>query len=552
MDASLATTFAWTARRHWWLLGVGVLVGLAVGAVALAVSQPVYSSAASVLVQPIGDVEVNLQTEAQLARSTETASDAQALLLRTLGPLSPRGSTAGPPPAVEVLPNTSVLVIRYEAPTPEAARAGARAFAEAYLDNRTAGARATLDAKMNVLTAKIEQVDNQIAILNTRISRLPAGSPDLLTLRGTVSKLSDQITSLTNNANELATTTVNAGRIIQEPELPKRPVRPEGWLYLTCTGAAGVTLGLVGAVGRDRLSRNVRHGLDVTRRDGIPLLADLTSYDSVTRAGVQSSKEPAGRAFNRLRNEVVASLRPDDQVILVTGASPGGASTIVAANLAAALARADNEVVLVGANVPEFGTQTLTLSAVFDVADIPGLTDVLTGRSSLPRALQRAARSPRLRVVTPGGTASAAGLLQSEGVRGALFALRRQARYIVLEAPSAASGADAQSLAQAADAAILVVESGRARHAQVADAAVQMRLVGTRLLGAIVLRPVLTTPDEAEVFRPMHRAEDAAPDSWSEHARMAAEAPTTVLKIVTRSDQARVEQPVADEAQIQG
>ena len=65
---------------------------------------------------------------------------------------------------------------------------------------------------------------------------------------------------------------------------------------------------------------------------------------------------------------------------------------------------------------------------------------------------------------------------------------------MVVEAPSTASGADAQSLARVADAAILVVETGRTRHAQVVDAAQQFRLVGTRLLGAVLLSPPLPEP----------------------------------------------------------
>jgi hypothetical protein len=196
---------------------------------------------------------------------------------------------------------------------------------------------------------------------------------------------------------------------------------------------------------------------------------------------------------------------------------------VVAASLAGAFARADTEVVLVGANAPEPGTPPL--SQLFDVADIPGLSDVLSGRVALPAALQRAARLPRLRVITPGGTASAAGLLQSEGARSAVQALRRQARYIVVEAPSTAAGADAQSLARVADAAILVVEAGRSRPAQVADAAEQLRLVGTRLLGAVLLSPPMPVPDERERPRPL-----GGPDEWFAQTPPIVDAPTERLR----------------------
>ena len=85
------------------------------------------------------------------------------------------------------------------------------------------------------------------------------------------------------------------------------------------------------------------------------------------------------------------------------------------------------------------------------------------------------------------GTASANGLLQSQALRDTLGKLRTGgAEYVVVEAPSTALGADAQSLASQADAAIVAVELRRTRHDEIDDAAEQLRRVGTPLLGAVV------------------------------------------------------------------
>jgi hypothetical protein len=77
--------------------------------------------------------------------------------------------------------------------------------------------------------------------------------------------------------------------------------------------------------------------------------------------------------------------------------------------------------------------------------------------------------------------------MQSQRLRDTLEALRRQTGYVVIEAPSTSSSADAQSLASLADAAILAVELRRARRPMLFDAAEQLRRVGTPLLGAVVL-----------------------------------------------------------------
>ena len=494
-----------TGTRQRLAVGLGLVLGIGTGlggsAIALAATPPTYASTASVLVQQIGSDPPNLPTEAQLARSTVTAADAA----RTVGRST---QDIGASTTVEPLEGSSILLITVRGASPGAAQAAARAIATAYLANRGQTARAAIQDQITIVTARIADTDKQAATVNATMARLPANSPDLTTLRGSMSVLTAQLTALTTRLTDLQMTAIDPGRVIGDPELPADPVYPRPWLYRSVGVGVGALLGPLVPLARRRLARRIRDAADVTRR-GVPVLAHA----------VTEQRENAARTFNRLRNEIIASLGTGDRVLLVVGVTPGAASTLVATNLAAAFARADTEIVLVGANAPEPGTQPL--SQIFDVADIPGLSDVLAGRVSLPASLQRAARLPRLRVITPGGTASAAGLLQSEGAHSAVLALRKLARYLVVEAPSTASGADAQSLARVADAAVLVVEAGRSRPAQVSDAAEQLRLVGTRLLGAVLLWPAAppTTVDE-----------DQPQDEWLSDKPSIVDAPTAKLR----------------------
>jgi Mrp family chromosome partitioning ATPase len=519
-------------RRLWWLVGAGVVVGAGVGAALMLAVDPVYSSSVSVLVAPV-DGEPNMQTEAQLVRSTRTVADARAVM----------GGVADALPSVEAVPGTSVLVIRFEARSPGAAQVGAQAFAEAYLNNRSLAGRAAVNEEIAAVLPRLDELNNQIGEINTLIATLPSNSPQLATLRSTLTALTTQASSLTARMNELQTQRVNPGQIIADANLPSAPVRPLPWIYLGAGGLAGALLGSATVPAVARWSRRVRSGADLHRHNGVTLLAELDAVSIGT-----GPQHPSARAFNRIRNEVVATLRDGDRTLLVTGASSGPASMLVAANLAAAFARAESDVVLVGASVPQLGPdfahESTTLSQIFDVADVPGLTDVLSGRTSLAHVVQRAARSPRLRVITPGGTASSAGLLQSEGARGVLSALARQARYVVIEAPSTAAGADAQSLASVADAALVVVEAGRTHHQQVVDAVTQLRRVGTRLLGAVVV-PRVTAWDvgrpRGHASRPGHgfsenSASEYVTEAWITTKPTALDAPTRALDQVTRRE----------------
>jgi Mrp family chromosome partitioning ATPase/capsular polysaccharide biosynthesis protein len=512
-------------RRHRLLLYGTVLVGLGVGIAMPHVLPTSYRATATVLVLPVptsSDVHapIDLDTEAQLARSTDAITRAAAILG---APVQPRLADAV---SVSPLAGSSVLAVTYTASTPAAAQAGARAFAQAYLAGRGSAAADALRAQTGTLQALRTDATNQLATLDAQLARLTAGSPRAATLRDSRAAVQGRVTTLSSRLDDLVTTAVTPGRIISDSTLPAAPVRPAWWIPL----ALGAGLGLVVGAGlvtiSEQLNRTLRDAHDIIRT-GLPVLACLDPAGKPVRRpttsprrlrtttsgpgwrlttsppGLRGTNDTRGAGsrdltsltettgsrpgYDRLRNEVAATLSAADRVLLVTSANRGAPSTVVAANLAAALARVGHEVILLGANPPDLGVDTVLLSGLFDIADIPGLTDVLGGRVTLAAALQTPPREPRLRVVTPGGAASANGLLQSQTAAATIARLRGQARFIVVDSPSTASSADAQSLAGHADAAILVAETGRTRHDQLGDGAAQLRAVGVRVLGAVLL-----------------------------------------------------------------
>jgi uncharacterized protein involved in exopolysaccharide biosynthesis/Mrp family chromosome partitioning ATPase len=484
-------------RRQWWVVLVATAAGLAVGAGITGAMPKVYESSTSVLVQAVDQDSnaaggrtkgaINLDTEAQLVGSGAVAVQAQQLMRSGRSPLDLAKEVS-----VEVPANTTVLVISYDAGKPADAQAGSHAFAEAYLRNREQTAQAGLDQQVKSLTAKIKQLTTALTAYNARIAAAKPGSSDRSNLESLRSNSQNQLNSLTGRVNELTTTTIDAGGIISDARLPSTPISPNAMLNTASGAMAGLLLGLIVAFCRERFDRRLRTVTDVRDRGRMNVLAALDSRTAPRFDDVLQPYGPGGRIFNRLRNEVLASLNPGDQIIVVTGASRGAATTLVAANLAAALARTGSDVVLMGAHLPDSVVDAAPLARILGVSPMPGLSDLLAGRVTLARAMQRTPRIPSLRVITTGGAATAAGLMQSQRLRDTLEAVRRTAGYVVIEAPSTSSSADAQSLASLADAAILAVELRRARRPALLDAYEQLRRVGTPLLGAVVL-PRLTS-----------------------------------------------------------
>ncbi|MFI5935602.1 Wzz/FepE/Etk N-terminal domain-containing protein [Actinoplanes sp. NPDC051494] len=485
-------------RRHWWVVLAMTLAGLAVGAGVTRIMPKVYESSTSVLVTPVeldtnaagGRTKgtINLDTEAQLVPSGAVAAKAAALLRSPVPPTELARDVS-----VEVPPNTTVLVIRFEADNPKDAQSGSHAFAEAYLRNREESARADLDNRIKTLNLKIRPLTTSLVSINTRLSRAQPGSAERGNLESQRSSTQNQLNNLNSTLNGLTTTTISAGSIISDAREPDEPTSPNAMLNFAAGAMIGLLLGLVLAFLRERFDRRLRTAADVRDRGRIPVLAALDERTTPHFDDVLQPYGPGGRVFNRLRNEILASLNAGDQIIVVTGASRGSATTLVAANLAAALARTGSDVVLIGAHLPDSVVDAAPLARMLGVSAMPGLSDLLAGRVSLNDVVQRTARIPSLRVVTTGGAATAAGLMQSQRLRDTLDSLRRQAGYIVIEAPSTSSSADAQSLASLADAAILAVELRRSKRPALLDAAEQLSRVGTKLLGAVVL-PQLTGP----------------------------------------------------------
>jgi Mrp family chromosome partitioning ATPase len=204
------------------------------------------------------------------------------------------------------------------------------------------------------------------------------------------------------------------------------------------------------------------------------------------RREVFGAYSPGGRVFSQLRNVVSSQLTHDQRIIVVAGVAPGPAASVVAANLATAMARAGDRATAVAANP----STTVGLPELFGTDSVPGLADVWSGRVDLAVATCAAPRQPSLNVIGPGAAARATGPT-SEAAAETFSKLAEAGRFVVVDAPPLSCSADAQLLAGHADAVILAVQSGRDSIGETAAATLAMRQIDTPLLGAVLLPNVL-------------------------------------------------------------
>lgn len=490
-------------RRSWWLIVGTVLAAVAAGLGYTAVAEQVYQSTASVLVMPTAadtpvagartSGQVNLDTEAQLVKSTEVAeAAAEALGAASVAELEEQVS-------VSVPPNTSVLEISFRAASPEAAREGTVAFSEAYLAHRRDAATSSIESAIAALEPSLDDGGAAAREAEAQIEELEAEREAVV-----------------------------PGRVINQPTAPESPISPNPMFNLAAAVGAGLPLGLALAWARHRLARRVQYPGDLVERCELDVLGSVPKAVKFQRREVFGAYSPGGRVFAQMRNVVASQLTGGQRVVVVAGIAPGPAASVVAANLATTMARAGDRITAVAANP----STTVGLPELFGTEPVPGLSDVWSGRVDLSEATQPAPRQPSLSVVGPGAAARAAGPT-SEAALETFTELAESGRFVVVDAPPLSCSADAQLLAGHADAVILAVQSGRDTVAETSAAAEAIRQVDAALLGAVLLPNALGPM--SNVPMPSARRESASRPLQSISAD---ETPTDSLEAIQEPERA--------------
>jgi succinoglycan biosynthesis transport protein ExoP len=365
-------------RRRWLLFLGFLLVGGTAGLGLLRFTPAAYTATTQVLVAPVGVQDqsnqvtnrqrepLNLDTEAQIAQSSVVA-DKAAKELKTSTP---------EPVEVSVPPNSAVLWISVTAADPAVAAAQSRAYAQAYLANRTESAQATMTAQQKAMLVKLKQVNTALDAVIKELALAGKGTIQHTIAAHRQSVLNRQAYSLTLKYDALRTVAITPGSVISQATPPTVPSSPSLPLYLGTGLMIGLLLGTATAYARDQLDTRLRTAADVERLTGLPVLGDLSDplrqgvpYDLASaviaacpgkRLLVRAIPAELGAA------PVVAPLAGTAPLSLLTGSDVGDLARADAALLLVGLRRATSTQVAAAVrhlgrhNVPIIGVVTTT------------------------------------------------------------------------------------------------------------------------------------------------------------------------------------------------
>jgi len=189
------------------------------------------------------------------------------------------------------------------------------------------------------------------------------------------------------------------------------------------------------------------HSLKIPRKGGV-----AGSVVTLTKPGSRQAE-----AFRALRTNLFFLQDDDHRVLHVTSPLPGDGKTTVSVNLAVSIAQSGKSVLLIDADL-----RRSRISDVLDLADSPGLSDVLKGTTELDMAVQRPAQLGCLHVLTAGRPAgNPSELLTQPAFPALLDQLRTEYDYVVIDSPPILAVSDPSIIAPRSDGVLVVLRIKR-------------------------------------------------------------------------------------------
>jgi capsular exopolysaccharide synthesis family protein len=301
---------------------------------------------------------------------------------------------------------------------------------------------------------------------------------------------------ITNNDRPNNVTVATYSRV---PRAPVGPQRMRNVLIaLLLSLAAGIGLAFL----LDYLDDTVKSVDDVDRYIHVPALALIPAMRTersrlkgkvaampaednaaMALAVISDVRSPIAEAYRHLRTSLLlSSAGQPPKTILVTSSQPSEGKTTTAANIATTLAQTGAEVLIVDCDL-----RRPRIHVHFNVPNLQGVTNYLSGESDLDALFQHFDKLPNLKVLPSGPVPpNPAELLGSDEMRKLLTVLGERFTHIIIDSPPAISFTDASILSTMVDGVMLVVHGGRSSRAVVRRAKQQLIDVGANIFGVVL------------------------------------------------------------------
>jgi tyrosine-protein kinase Etk/Wzc len=252
------------------------------------------------------------------------------------------------------------------------------------------------------IDSQLKEINGQISTMNDHIKSLPLIEQNLLRLSREVKVNTDLYTSLLNTTQQLklaAVGRVSNVRLVDAAMLPEKPVKPNRPVIVALAALGGLFLGVLLAFFKKSLYGRIDTPEQVERVSGMPVFATIphskkqkelfeqvhSRQQKVPLLANVSSTDVAIESLRNFRTALQFSLPQfKNNIVVISGATPGLGKSFVSANLAAIMAATGKKVLLIDSDL-----RNGLLHLYFGFGRQDGLSDAIAGARTVDQVIHR-------------------------------------------------------------------------------------------------------------------------------------------------------------------
>jgi succinoglycan biosynthesis transport protein ExoP len=297
-------------------------------------------------------------------------------------------------------------------------------------------------------------------------------------------------------------------RVVTTASPPHTPSSPKIALTLALAALCGLGLGVMSAVAREQLNRQIHTRAQLEELLGTSCLAVLPAFSEKKTALRKRRATQDSGAFRQISEvapfsataealryiKVAIDLHPTGgKVIGIVSALPGEGKTTVATSFAAFVAKSGARTLLIDADL-----RNPAMTRALGYTNAPGLLNMVADKSDFDDLVITDTKYkfdflPSSTRIKPSNSSD---ILNSPAIKDMLKAARNEYDYVLVDLPPVLPVVDVKAAAHLFDAFVLVVEWGSTSTDEIVKAVNSSPILSERLLGA-----VLNKADEAVMRR---------------------------------------------------
>jgi exopolysaccharide transport family protein len=297
-------------------------------------------------------------------------------------------------------------------------------------------------------------------------------------------------------------------RVVTMASPPRLPSSPKVTLTLALAVLSGLAFGIVAAVAREQMNRQIHTRAQLEKLLGTSCLAVLPAFPQKRPVLRKLGATPDSGAFRQINEvapfsataealryiKVAIDLHPTGgKVIGIVSALPGEGKTTVATGFAAFVAKSGARTLLIDADL-----RNPSMTRSLGYANAPGLVNMVADKSDFDDLVitDSKFRFDFLPSSTRMKPSNSSDILNSPAMKDMLRAAKSNYDYVLVDLPPILPVVDVKAVAHLFDAFVLVVEWGSTSTDEVVRAVGASPILSERLLGV-----VLNKADEAVMRR---------------------------------------------------